>query len=137
MEQYMLSSNYYHYYLLLLLHVHVIIVNTAFIIIIIVVVVVVVVVVSIDREPNSKQKTLKAKDVLRWELDPSLHGSVVEMTEMTCGGQNVLAFVTTKGHLCGLDLRTPNLAWDLENDPRHGIECLLRENSSYTIDSIV
>ena len=39
---------------------------------------------------------------------------------MTCGGQNVLAFVTTKGHLCGLDLRIPNLAWDLENDPRHG-----------------
>ena len=28
--------------------------------------------------------------------------------------------VTTKGHLCGLDLRIPNLAWDLENDPRHG-----------------
>uniref|UniRef100_A0A1X7TYT6 non-specific serine/threonine protein kinase n=1 Tax=Amphimedon queenslandica TaxID=400682 RepID=A0A1X7TYT6_AMPQE len=76
---------------------------------------------NIDREPNSKQKALKAKDVLRWELDPSLHGSVVEMTEMTCGGQNVLAFVTTKGHLCGLDLRTPNLAWDLENDPRHGL----------------
>ena len=47
-------------------------------------------------------------------------GSVVEMSEMTCGGQNVLAFVTTKGHLCGLDLRIPNLAWDLENDPRHG-----------------
>ena len=39
---------------------------------------------------------------------------------MTCRGQNVLAFVTTKGHLCGLDLRIPNLAWDLENDPRHG-----------------
>ena len=125
MELYMLSSNYYHYYLLLLLHVHVIIVNTAFIIIIIVVVVI-----SIDREPNSKQKTLKAKDVLRWELDPSLHGSVVEMTEMTCGGQNVLAFVTTKGHLCGLDLRTPNLAWDLENDPRHGIECLLKKTAA-------
>ena len=45
---------------------------------------------------------------------------MVEMSEMTCGGQNVLAFVTTKGHLCGLDLRIPNLAWDLENDPRHG-----------------
>ena len=39
---------------------------------------------------------------------------------MTCGGQNVLVFVTTKGHLCGLDLRIPNLVWDLENDPRHG-----------------
>ena len=39
---------------------------------------------------------------------------------MTCGGQNVLAFVTTKGHLCGLDLRILNLVWDLENDPRHG-----------------
>ena len=76
--------------------------------------------ISIDREPNSKQKTLKAKDVFKWELDPYLHGSIVEMSEMTCGGQNVLAFITTKGHLCGLDLRTPNLAWDLENDPRHG-----------------
>ena len=39
---------------------------------------------------------------------------------MTCGGQSVLVFVTTKGHLCGLDLRIPNLVWDLENDPRHG-----------------
>ena len=39
---------------------------------------------------------------------------------MTCAGQNVLAFVTTKGYLCGLDLRIPNLVWDLENDPRHG-----------------
>ena len=39
---------------------------------------------------------------------------------MTCGGQNVLAFVTTKGHLCGLDLRIPNLVWDLENNHRHG-----------------
>ena len=45
---------------------------------------------------------------------------MVEISEMTCSGQNVLVFVTTKGHLCGLDLRIPNLVWDLKNDPRHG-----------------
>ena len=32
----------------------------------------------------------------------------------------VISFVTTKGKLCGLDLRMQELAWDLKNDPKYG-----------------
>ena len=54
-------------------------------------------------------------------LDPSIYGSVVEMNEFTSGGQNVLCLVTNKGRLCGLDLRSSQLAWDLKNNPKYGV----------------
>lgn len=71
-------------------------------------------------EMSEQSKTPKLKNIFNYELNMDTQGSVVEMSEMTSGGQNVLAFVTTKGHLCGLDLRARELAWNLENDPKYG-----------------
>ncbi len=65
-------------------------------------------------------KVPKLKNVFNWQLDLNKHGSVVDMSEVTSGGQNILAFVTSGGRLCGLDLRSKELAWDLENDPKYG-----------------
>ena len=69
---------------------------------------------------SSQNKNPKLKHVFNWGLDLNKHGSVVDMSEITAGGQNILAFATSKGHLCGLDLRCKELAWDLENDPKYG-----------------
>ena len=60
------------------------------------------------------------KQFLNWSLDREEYGNVVDMSEFTSGGQNLLTFVTTKGRLCGLDLRAPGLAWDLQNNNKHG-----------------
>ena len=57
---------------------------------------------------------------MQWQLDPKEQGSIVEINEISSGGQNVISFVTTKGKLCGLDLRMQELAWDLKNDPKYG-----------------
>ena len=69
---------------------------------------------------SGKQKTPKAKQFLNWPLDYGEYGNVVDMSEFTSGGQNLLTFVTTKGRLCGLDLRAPGLAWDLQNNNKYG-----------------
>ena len=75
-----------------------------------------------------KQKNPKLRNVFTWELDLDKYGSVVDMNEITAGGQNILTFVTTRGRLCGLDLRSQELAWDLENNPKRGINIV----SNYT-----
>ena len=77
---------------------------------------------SIEMSQSSKnsKSNPKLKNVFNWQLDLNKHGSVVDMSEITTGGQNVLTFVTSRGRLCGLDLRTRELAWDLENDPKYG-----------------
>ena len=54
------------------------------------------------------------------QLDREKYGYVVDMATFTAGGQNVLCLATTGGKLCGLDLRTSKLAWDLTNSPKYG-----------------
>ena len=70
---------------------------------------------------SQQHKTPKLKNVFNYQLDLNKQGSVVDMSEVTSGGQNILAFVTSRGRLCGLDLRSRQLAWDLENDPKYGM----------------
>ena len=76
--------------------------------------------ISVYNIDMTKPKSPKLKSYLQYNLDYSQYGSVVDITEITTGGQNVLVFVTTKGKLCGLDLRTKDLAWELNNDPKYG-----------------
>ena len=62
---------------------------------------------------------------MQWQLDPKEQGSIVEINEISSGGQNVISFVTTKGKLCGLDLRMQELAWDLKNDPKYMVHAYI------------
>ena len=55
-------------------------------------------------------------------VDPSENGLVIDMAHFTAGGQNVLCYATTKGRLCGLDLRSNDTVWSLTNNPKFG-EC--------------
>ena len=54
---------------------------------------------------SQNMKNPKLRNVFNWELKLDKLGSVVDMNEVTTGGQNILAFVTSRGHICGLDLR--------------------------------
>ncbi|KAL4221189.1 phosphoinositide-3-kinase [Mactra antiquata] len=49
------------------------------------------------------------------------HGHVVDMNHFDTGHQSVLAYATVNGHLIGWDLRSPDLAWLLKNDPKTGL----------------
>ena len=59
-------------------------------------------------------------------VDPSENGLVIDMAHFTAGGQNVLCYATTKGRLCGLDLRSNDTVWSLTNNPKFG-ECAYNE----------
>ncbi|XP_053378617.1 phosphoinositide 3-kinase regulatory subunit 4-like [Mercenaria mercenaria] len=48
-------------------------------------------------------------------------GHVVDMAHFDTGHQSVLAYATVNGHLVGWDLRSPDLAWVLKNDPKTGL----------------
>ena len=76
---------------------------------------------------SQNMKNPKIRNAFNLELRLDKHGSVVDMSEVTTGGQNILAFVTSRGHVCGLDLRAKELAWDLENDPKYGIDIYVIE----------
>ncbi len=54
------------------------------------------------------------------QLDLDKYGHVVDMATFTAGGQNVVCLATSTGKLCGLDLRTNMLAWDLTNNSKFG-----------------
>ena len=42
------------------------------------------------------------------------------MASFTAGGQDVVCFATTRGKLCGLDLRSNRMVWELTNEAKYG-----------------
>ena len=62
----------------------------------------------------------RVKPLLESFVDPAAEGQIVEMAHFTAGGQNLLSYVTTKGRLCGLDLRSNETVWRLTNNPKFG-----------------
>ncbi|XP_064396061.1 phosphoinositide 3-kinase regulatory subunit 4-like [Halichondria panicea] len=64
---------------------------------------------------------IKRKLTHDMQLDPGNYGHVVDMATFTAGGQNVLCLATNAGKLCGMDLRTNKLAWDLTNNSKYGL----------------
>ena len=69
---------------------------------------------------TSITSTSRAWPLLESHVEPSTEGQVVDMAHFTAGGQNVLCYVTTKGRLCGLDLRSNETTWKLNNNPKFG-----------------
>ena len=43
------------------------------------------------------------------------------MASFTAGGQDVICFATTGGKLCGLDLRSNEMVWELTNEAKYGM----------------
>ena len=64
---------------------------------------------------NSKKQLLFESLVDSYE-----HGTIVDMATFTAGGQNVICYCTTRGKLCGLDLRSNNTVWELSNNAKFG-----------------
>ena len=62
----------------------------------------------------------RVKSLLESYVDPRENGVVVDMAHFTAGGQAVLCYATTKGRLCGLDLRSNDTVWSLTNNPKFG-----------------
>ena len=62
----------------------------------------------------------RVKSLLESYVDPRENGVVVDMAHLTAGGQAVLCYATTKGRLCGLDLRSNDTVWSLTNNPKFG-----------------
>uniref|UniRef100_T1ISE1 non-specific serine/threonine protein kinase n=1 Tax=Strigamia maritima TaxID=126957 RepID=T1ISE1_STRMM len=54
-------------------------------------------------------------------LDKQEDGCVVDMNYYDAGSQSVLTYATVYGSIYGWDLRSPGVAWKLENDPQHGL----------------
>ena len=52
-------------------------------------------------------------------VDPANYGTVVEMASFTAGEQDVVCF-TTREKLCGLDLRSNRMVWELTNEAKYG-----------------
>lgn len=75
-----------------------------------------------------KQKTgstpvTSRKLLLESTIDPYQHGTIVDMAHFTAGGQNVICYATTRGKLCGLDLRSNETVWELSNNAKFGEMC--------------
>ena len=66
---------------------------------------------------------------LRWAHSHFV-GFVMRRLKFVPGSQSVLVYATVNGHLIGCDLRSPDLAWRLKNDPKTGTFC-----STYRKDS--
>ena len=54
------------------------------------------------------------------QLDLNEEGSAVDVNFYDSGSQSVVVYATMYGSLIGWDLRSPNIAWKLENDLKHG-----------------
>lgn len=54
------------------------------------------------------------------QLDLNEEGSAVDVSFYDSGSQSVVVYATMYGSLIGWDLRSPNIAWKLENDLKHG-----------------
>ncbi len=83
---------------------------------------------SIFAFPSLRVETLKQKAagnarrqlLLESTVDAAQYGTIVDMAQFTAGGQNVICFATTRGKLCGLDLRSNEIAWELTNNAKFG-----------------
>ena len=69
---------------------------------------------------TSSSSSSRIKSLLESYVDPRENGVVVDMAHLTAGGQAVLCYATTKGRLCGLDLRSNGTTWSLTNNPKFG-----------------
>ncbi len=58
--------------------------------------------------------------LLESTVDTHKYGTIVDMAQFTAGGQNVICLATTRGKLCGLDLRCNDIAWELTNNAKFG-----------------
>lgn len=61
------------------------------------------------------------------KVDPADYGTAVEMASFTAGGQDVICFATTRGKLCGFDLRSNQMVWELTNEAKYGVWCVYTE----------
>ena len=86
---------------------------------------------DIDREKrkltatSSTGSTTRAKPLLENYVDSQVNGTVMDMAQLTAGGQNVLCYVTTRGKLYGLDLRSNDTVWSLTNSAKFGVSVCL------------
>ncbi|XP_065349993.1 phosphoinositide 3-kinase regulatory subunit 4 [Cloeon dipterum] len=55
------------------------------------------------------------------QLDPNEEGFAVDVGHFDSGSQSVVVYATLYGSLIGWDLRSPNIAWKMENDLKHGV----------------
>ena len=54
------------------------------------------------------------------------------MASFTAGGQDVICFATSRGKLCGLDLRSNEMVWELTNEAKYGMYvCKQQLTASY------
>lgn len=84
----------------------------------------------IDHDPCSIEakkvgSSTKRQLILETSVDPSQHGTVVDMVTLSMGGEEVLCYATSMGQLCGLDLRANRNAWQLSNAAKFGTGRLL------------
>ena len=70
---------------------------------------------------SKKSGQIRKQLLLDSRMDPARYGTVVEMASFTAGGQDVICFATTGGKLCGLDLRSNQMVWELTNEAKYGM----------------
>ncbi len=75
---------------------------------------------SCSIEPKKTGGGTKRQLVLETSVDPGEHGTVVDMTTFSTGGEEVVCYATSMGMLAGLDLRSGKLAWELNNSAKFG-----------------
>lgn len=70
---------------------------------------------------SKKSGQIRKQLLLDSRVDPANYGTIVEMASFTAGGQDVICFATTRGKLCGLDLRLNQMVWELTNEAKYGM----------------
>ena len=69
---------------------------------------------------SKKSGQIRRQLLMDLKVDPASYGTIVEMASFTAGGQDVICFATTRGKLCGLDLRSNQIVWKLTNEAKYG-----------------
>lgn len=69
---------------------------------------------------SKKSGQIRRQLLLDTKVEPSEYGTVVEMASFTAGRRDVICFATTRGKLCGLDLRSNRIVWELTNEAKYG-----------------
>jgi len=54
------------------------------------------------------------------QLDLQEYGCAIDISYLDSGSQTVLVFTTVYGSIIGWDLRSPKLAWKVNNDIKQG-----------------
>lgn len=62
----------------------------------------------------------KRQLVLDTVVDSVEYGRVMDMATFSTGGQELICYATSMGKLCGLDLRSSTVAWELTNNAKFG-----------------